>query len=200
MYKIYRTVLGERLAELKVSNGSSHTLSEDEGFQKWVDLTAALRDRGSVMYMVGNGASAMMASHMAADASKNGKIRARALNDAALMTAVANDVAYDEIFAMPLMRYANPEDVLVTISSSGNSKNIVRAIEQACEIGMKVITLSGMKPDNRSRAMGDLNFYIPATTYGIVECAHQIVLHYWLDLYITCNVEGSAPSLHLPEN
>ena len=73
------------------------------------------------MFFVGNGASAMMASHMAADASKNGGFRAMAFNDQALMTAVSNDICYEQSFAMPLKRFANPGDMLVTISSSGNS-------------------------------------------------------------------------------
>jgi D-sedoheptulose 7-phosphate isomerase len=54
----------------------------------------------------------------------------------------------------------------------------------AREKGMGVVTFSGLKPDNQSRKMGDLNFYIPAKTYGIVECAHQVLLHVWLDKYM----------------
>jgi D-sedoheptulose 7-phosphate isomerase len=100
------------------------------------------------------------------------------------MTAVSNDIAYEECFAVPLKRFANPSDGLVTISSSGNSKNVIRAIETAKELKMKVITLSGMSPDNKSRKMGDLNFYIPADTYGIVEVNHQALLHCWLDRFM----------------
>lgn len=126
----------------------------------------------------------MMASHMAADASKNGNFRSLAFNDPALLTAVSNDIAYEECFAVPLKRFANPSDGLVSISSSGNSKNVIRAIETARELKMQVITLSGMSPDNKSRKMGDINFYIPADTYGIVEVTHQALLHCWLDLFM----------------
>lgn len=198
MYNAYIQMIAGQLGQIVITESSGSIVQPDEGFERWCEITESLKQSGCTMHMVGNGASAMMASHMAADASKNGQIRARALNDAALMTAVANDIAYDEIFSMPLNRYANSGDVLVTISSSGNSPNIIRAIEQAKELNMTVITLSGMKPDNRSRSMGDLNFYVSAPTYGIVECAHQIVLHYWLDLYITKNIESSSPSLSLP--
>ena len=83
-----------------------------------------------------------------------------------------------------LGRFADPGDVLVTISSSGNSPNIIRAIETASEMGLTVVTLSGMGPDNRSRGMGNLNFYIPADTYGAVEASHQVVLHGWLDRFM----------------
>ena len=85
---------------------------------------------------------------------------------------------------MPLKRFANSGDILVTISSSGNSPNIIKAIEVARELGIKVVTISGMSPDNRSRTMGDLNFYIPGETYGIVETSHLVLLHCWLDKFI----------------
>jgi D-sedoheptulose 7-phosphate isomerase len=126
----------------------------------------------------------MMASHMAADGSKNGRFRALAFNDPALMTAIGNDISYDQVFSVPLRRYANPGDILVTISSSGNSPNVVAAIEAAKELGLKTITLSGMKEDNRCRQMGDLNFYVPGLTYGMAECSHQALLHCWLDIYM----------------
>ena len=76
--------------------------------------------------------------------------------------------------------YFSEGDVLVAISSSGNSPNIVNAVSEATKKG-KVITLSGFKPDNKLKAMGDLNFYINASNYGIVECFHQVILHVILD-------------------
>ncbi len=200
MYAAYANHINNGVLCLQVSDSGNRTMDIDAGFEKWCEITRQLKDNNSTMYMVGNGASSMMASHMAADASKNGKIRVRAFNDAALMTAVGNDLAYAEVFAMPLMRFAGPGDVLVTISSSGNSPNIIRAIEQAREMGLTVVTLSGMKPDNKSRGMGDLNFFIPAPTYGVVECAHQILLHYWLDLYISTSVGSATACFCLPHD
>lgn len=199
MYENYLDRVFGDLASLVVTDAYDAVLGNDDGFEAWCSMTCELKEYNATLYIVGNGASAMISSHMAADASKNGQIRARALNDVALLTAVGNDLAYDEVFAVPLMRYADPGDVLLTISSSGNSPNIIRAIEQARTLGMKVITLSGMKPNNHSRSMGDLNFYVPAPTYGIVECAHQVLMHYWLDLYITRNVDGIPTTLRLPE-
>lgn len=139
---------------------------------------------GGTMYFVGNGASATMASHMSADATKNGQLRAKTFNDQSLLTAISNDIDYKEVYALPIKRFGNKEDILVTISSSGNSPNIIRAIEEAHRIGMKVVTLSGMKENNGSREMGDLNFWIPADFYGVVESSHQTVLHSWLDRYL----------------
>ena len=183
-YKNYIDSLLSALEDMQVTGIDGREISQEEGLSQWCKITSTLRAVNATMYFVGNGASAMMASHMAADASKNGQFRSVAFNDAALMTAVSNDISYEESFAMPLKRFADSGAVLVTISSSGNSPNIVRAIEVARELGLQVVTLSGMKPDNRSRQMGDLNFYIPADTYGVVEVTHQALLHCWLDKFM----------------
>jgi D-sedoheptulose 7-phosphate isomerase len=165
---------------MKVTTGAGEEKSADEGLAAWCKLTGKVKAENATMFFAGNGASAMMAGHMAADASKNGGFRSQAFNDAALMTAIGND----EVFALPLSRFADPGDVLVTISSSGNSPDIILAIESARTIGLTVVTVSGMGPDNRSRRMGDLNFYVPADTYGIAEASHQVLLHAWLDRFM----------------
>lgn len=184
MYTDYLQLLNNCLACLKVSDSEGVQISADDGLKKWVELTKKLQREDGTLYMAGNGASAMMASHMSLDATKNGGIKSLAFNDAAYLTALSNDLAYEEVFAFPLTRFANERDQLLTISSSGNSPNVIRAIETAKELGMKVITLSGMKPDNRSRELGDLNFYVPTETYGQAECAHQVLLHCWLDYFM----------------
>lgn len=180
----YTKAVSDALLYMKVTTDTGEEKSADEGLAAWCDLTGKVKAKNATMFFAGNGASAMMASHMAADASKNGGFRSQAFNDAALMTAIGNDVSYDEVFALPLRRFADPGDVLVTISSSGNSPNIIRAIETAREIGLTVVTISGMGADNRSRALGDLNFYVPADTYGIAEASHQVLLHGWLDRFM----------------
>jgi len=134
----------------------------------------------------------MMASHMAADACKNGGLRAMAFNDPALLTAIGNDVTFDELFALPLRRLAHQGDLLISISSSGSSPNIIRALEAARDIGMHCVTLSGKQPDNRSRALGDLNFYVPLPRYGWVESAHQLIIHYWFDQYLNRYGQGAV--------
>ena len=192
-YSDYVMQLTQCLDSLVVTNKKGQILSAEEGLCQWCVLTNDLLKNNCTMFFVGNGASAMMASHMAADASKNGGFRAMAFNDPALMTAVSNDICYEQTFAMPLSRFANPGDVLVTISSSGNSPNVIAAIETARQFKMQVITISGMKPDNKSRQIGDLNFYVPAETYGFAECAHQSILHCWLDVFME-NQEGVCHS------
>ena len=125
-----------------------------------------------------------MSSHMAVDWTKNAGVRAVAYNDVAFLTAIGNDLGYDQVFASPVAWYAREGDLLATISSSGNSPNILAAIAAARNQRCRVVTFSGMKSDNASRSRGDLNFFVPAWTYGIVESAHQILLHAWLDRFM----------------
>ena len=175
------------LREMIVTDHSGRSLSAEEGIDQWIDLARELQHMNRTLYFVGNGASAMMASHMAADACKNLGIRSQAFNDTAFMTAISNDIAYEECFAIPIKLFADTDDVLVSISSSGNSPNIIRAIETARELAMKIVTISGFSPDNRSRQLGSLNFYLPGETYGIVEVSHQVLLHCWLDRCLELN-------------
>lgn len=184
LYRKYVQDLSKCMESLVVTDSHGSILSAEKGINTWCAMTAELMQSNNTIFFAGNGASAMMASHMAADASKNGRFRALAFNDPALMTAIGNDISYDQVFAVPLKRYANPGDILVTISSSGNSPNVLAALEAATELGLKKVTLSGMKEDNRSRRMGDLNFYVPGMTYGMAECSHQALLHCWLDVFI----------------
>lgn len=179
------------LRDLVVTTSGGETLSTSGGFDRWVTMTREGQARGQHIYLVGNGASAMMASHFAADACKNGALSAMAFNDAALLTATANDVAFEEVFALPLRRLARAGDLLIAISSSGNSPNILRAVEVARSIPVQVVTLTGKCADNRARACGDLNFYVPSPRYGWVECAHQLILHYWLDQYLNLYGDGA---------
>jgi len=190
-WREYLTSASAGLRDLVVTTASGETLSAAEGFSRWLTMTHEGRARGQHIYLVGNGASAMMASHFAADACKNGALSAMAFNDAALLTATANDVAFAEVFALPLQRLARAGDLLIAISSSGNSANILRAVEAARTIPTQVVTLTGMDAGNLARTRGDLNFYVPAPRYGWVECAHQLVLHYWLDQYLNLYCDGA---------
>ena len=188
-YKEFKSKIISVLDEMVVTAGQGDQLTQEDGFSKWVEITRDLKSNNKDMYFAGNGASAAMAAHMSADASKNGEIKAHCFNESSFMTAIGNDISYEEVFSYPLSRYAEEGDVLVTISSSGNSPNIVKAIEAARKIGMTVVTLSGMKEDNKSRAAGDLNFWIPSRSYGIVESTHQCLLHCWLDKYMDLPIE-----------
>ena len=143
-----------------------------------------IKSKKCKQHFVGNGASMAFTNHMALDWTKNGKVISCCYSSAALLTAIVNDLGYDETFSAAIDWYGQPGDLLITISSSGNSKNIINAIKIAHKKKIKVVTFSGLRPDNLSRKLGDLNFYVPAKTYGIVECAHQVLLHLWLDQFM----------------
>jgi len=187
----YRHHLSGALEGLVVTGPGETPLDAAEAFGRWVHLTQEVHDAGRTLYFAGNGGSAMIASHMAIDATKNGGLRAVAFNDAASLTAISNDIGFEDIFALPLGRFGQAGDLLMTISSSGNSPNVVRALETAKRMGMHTVTLSGKRADNRSRALGDLNFYVPADRYGWVECAHQLIIHYWFDQYLNTFGNGA---------
>ena len=183
-FKKYCEAHDVALAKLEITSIDGEIITQDIGFDALCEISGKLADNGCQKYFVGNGASAAFANHMALDWSKNGGVPSHAFANSALNTAMGNDLGFDEAFSAPLGYYAKKGDLLITISSSGNSENILKSIEVAREKGMTVVTFSGLKPDNKSRKKGDLNFYVPAKTYGIVECAHQVLLHAWLDKYM----------------
>jgi D-sedoheptulose 7-phosphate isomerase len=141
------------------------------------DRTAA----GGAIMFVGNGGSAAIASHVVVDFFNAG-MRATAFNDGPLLTCMGNDYGYEQVFAKPISLHARPGDLLVAISSSGQSRNILNAVAAGRERGCAVITLSGFRPDNPLRALGDHNFYVASTSYGYVEIAHQALCHAFFDL------------------
>ena len=187
----YYETIADGLRRVAVTDRSGSAVSTADAVARWVSMTRAAHDAGGHVYIIGNGGSAGMASHMAADACKNGHLRAMSFSDVALLTATANDLAYDQVFALPIERLGRPGDLLIAISSSGNSPNIVRALEAARSIGLRVVTLTGMNADNRARALGDLNFHVPLARYGWTESAHQVILHYWFDQYLCEHRQGA---------
>ena len=179
------TNLYNLLGTLSVLNSQGNDLDADEAFARLTELTFRVNSEGGTIYFIGNGASASMASHFAADMAKNGGVRTMVFTDLSLLTAVANDVSYEDVYAEPLKLYMKKEDMIVAISSSGDSQNIVRAVVQAKKLGGTVITISAMKEDNAIKKLGDLNFYVPAKTYGLAETAHAAILHFWMDMVET---------------
>ena len=131
---------------------------------------------------IGNGGSAGIAGHLAIDFSKNGNLRALAFNDPMALTCVGNDLGYHNVFARQIEIHARPGDLLVAISSSGQSPNILAAIAAARARDCRIATYSGFSPDNELRRSGDMNFYVRADEYGFVEISHLALCHAVLDL------------------
>ena len=123
-----------------------------------------------------------MACHFSADLAKNARVRTQVFTDPSLLTAIGNDLCYADVFAEPLKWYGRESDLLITVSSSGNSPNVVRALKVAREKGLRSVALCAMGPDNASRDLADLCFFVPAATYGQAETAHGAILHHWMDI------------------
>lgn len=126
--------------------------------------------------LIGNGGSAAMASHLAVDLTKAAKIRAINFNEADLITCFANDYGYDQWAVEALNSYADTGDVVVVISSSGKSPNILNAAKRAREIGASVVVLSGFAETNPLRLLGDVELWVNSTSYNVIEMSH----HIWL--------------------
>jgi D-sedoheptulose 7-phosphate isomerase len=190
----YRQMMRACLDAVEATTRSGRNLGPAAGFDRWLRLSRKVQRAGGAHYFIGNGASATMASHMALDCAKNAGLRASAFNDTASLTALGNDLGYDHVFAAPLRWHGQKGDLLVAISSSGRSPNILAGIAAARERGLAVVTLTGMRPDNPARGLGDVNFYVPARTYGAVECTHQVLLHCWLDDFMgPAGISPAAP-------
>lgn len=111
-------------------------------------------------------------------------MRAICFNDSSLLTCISNDFGYQYVFEKPIEMFAEKGDVLVAISSSGKSENILRGADAAKNKGCHVITMSGFKPDNPLRSRGELNFYVPSDSYGYVEITHLTLCHCVVDTIV----------------
>lgn len=174
--------LAALLDQLAFTNKRGKTLRVDAGFEWWQHTAVALRHNAGTVFMIGNGASASMASHFAADLAKNARLHTEVFSDLSLITAISNDMGYDHVFSEPLKRRGRQGDMLVAISSSGKSPNVLAAVKVARQHRMKIVTLTAFKPDNPLRALGDLNAYVPGLRYGESETAHAAILHHWMDV------------------
>jgi D-sedoheptulose 7-phosphate isomerase len=138
------------------------------------------------MFFIGNGASCSMASHFAADFTKNGGITSFSVNDGALLSCFSNDFSFETSYMEILKRQLSNEDMLIAISSSGKSSNILHAVDfvkNHCEKS-PIITMSGFREDNPLRMKGNFNLYVPASEFGLVESVHSYYLHLIIDLFI----------------
>jgi D-sedoheptulose 7-phosphate isomerase len=154
----------------------------DAALEALVERMLSSHEKGGRTWLIGNGGSSAVASHLANDFSKNGGVRASAFTDASLLTCLSNDFGYETVYSKALEFQAQSDDGLIAISSSGKSPNIVMAVAQARRMGLWVATLSGFDQDNQLRTLGDINIYVNSMAYGFVELSHFILLHAALDL------------------
>ena len=133
----------------------------------------------------GNGGSAAIASHFSIDLTKNAKIRCTNYNESDLITCFSNDYGYERWVEMAIKYYGNKGDVLIVISSSGKSKNIINGcIAAKKKKFLKIITLTGHSINNPVKKLGDINLWINSKAYNYIENIHQFWLLSLVDLIV----------------
>lgn len=179
----------ERLKDLAASldacsiTEDSGLLGLDEGIISACDRIRKTGLGGGIVYIIGNGGSAGIASHFSNDLMKALRIPSVTLHDSNILTCLANDIGYEQVFSYQLDRLLKPQDLLVAISSSGKSNNILKGVDVARQRKADLITLSGFLENNPLRGQGNLNFWIDRSDYGLVESAHFFLLHSMIDLW-----------------
>ncbi len=154
------------------------------------------RDRGGMIYTIGNGGSAATASHMVVDFEKGANECRKDADEAnavpfkfecladntPIMTALANDISYEDVFVFQLRKKLRPEDLLIAISGSGNSKNIIKAVEYAKSIGTKVVGLTGYNGGKLAQ-MSDYRMHVNIDDMQVTEDVHMMFDHMLLRIF-----------------
>lgn len=161
---------------------ASKTIDRD-AVEKAARLLADVSARGGRVYSCGNGGSAAISNHLVCDCLKGIRMDSTLMpkvvslsSNIETITAIGNDIGYDEIFRFQLESLAVSGDLLITISSSGASPNIVAAIEWAKSNGIATIAMTGFS-GGKSRELADVSLHVDADNYGVVEDLHQSLMH-----------------------
>ena len=157
----------------------------EELFEDFQANHKVFSEKGNKVIIAGNGGSAAIASHFSVDLTKNASIRCSNFNESDLITCFANDYGFENWVAKAVEFYGDQGDVLLVISSSGKSKNMINATASArAKKFSKIVTLSGFEEDNLLRKSGDINLWVNSKAYNYVENLHQIFLLALVDLVI----------------
>ena len=140
--------------------------------------------KGSNVYIVGNGGSASIASHVSVDFAKVARVPSATFNNSNLITCFANDYGYENWVVEAIKAYTDNNDLIILISSSGTSKNIVNAAQYCKSNKINLITLSGFKKNNPLCKLGNINFHINSNKYNFIEMSHHIILLSLVDIFV----------------
>jgi D-sedoheptulose 7-phosphate isomerase len=137
------------------------------------DLVDQTHNNSGKIIIIGNGGSAAIASHVSIDFTKAANIRSINFNESSLLTCLSNDYGYEHWAEKAIEFYADKADLVILISSSGKSMNIINAAFKVKEMGMPLVTLSGFSRDNKLKTIGDINLWVDSSQYNIIETVHQ---------------------------
>ena len=147
------------------------------------NLIKVIKRKKSKILIFGNGGSSAIASHFSVDITKNFGIKCLNFNEASFITCFANDYGFDNWITKAIKLYSNKGDLLILISSSGRSKNMLNAAKNSKKYKIyKVITFTGFDKNNTLRKMGDINLWADSKSYNFVENTHQLWLLSLIDL------------------
>ena len=171
------------------SSSISKLLSEVDVnlIKKSVELIKAKVETKNKIVIVGNGGSSSIASHVSVDFVKVAKIKSLTFNNSNIITCLANDYGYENWVKEAIKAYCSKEDLLILISSSGKSSNIVNAAKYCKENRIDTITLSGFDIDNELNKLGNINFHVNSKNYNFIEMTHHIILVSIVDALGTFN-------------
>ena len=165
------------LFNTKITISAKQSLLLEDGMNQIVHLLEIGREQNNTVYIIGNGGSAAIASHAVTDFSNMANIKALEMLNTSMITCRSNDYGYEYVYQRQLHQFVAKQDILIAISSSGQSKNIINGVDAARLNGAKIITLSGFNADNPLRQLGDYNIWLDSKDYGQVEIGHAFVLH-----------------------
>jgi D-sedoheptulose 7-phosphate isomerase len=140
---------------------------------KIANLIKDIKIKKKKVIIIGNGGSASIASHVCVDLTKICKVRSVNFNEANLLTCFSNDYGYAHWAQKALSFYADKGDLLICVSSSGKSMNIINAAKYAKKIGCKIITLTGFSSKNKLKKLGHVNLWLDSKNYNFIEMTHQ---------------------------
>ena len=148
-----------------------------------IKLIDKCRSQGGKVYVVGNGGSSSMASHVSVDFAKVAGVPSDTFNNANLITCFANDYGHDNWVTEAIKSYTTNKDMFILISSSGTSNNIVNAASYCNDKHIPLITLSGFKSDNPLSKLGNVNIHVESDSYNFIEMSHHIILVAIVDIF-----------------
>ena len=175
---------------------------KDEDMEPIFDALANSILSKKTIYTCGNGGSASIAEHLVCDFIKGASTdsvvdpKVIPLLTTPVITAIGNDIGYEEIFAYQVEKYATSGDVLLCVSSSGNSPNIIRAIEVANEKGLLTLSFVGFS-GGKAKEISDFSLHINSNNYGLVEDAHHILMHIFAQYLRLRNIDDKEKLGHI---
>ena len=166
--------------EIRIQNAEDVSNIET-GISKLVDIFLRIKNDNKSIVFIGNGGSAAIAIHMTSDFLKNGGMKTISFYNPATLTCLGNDYSYEDVFSKQVENILREGDMLIAISSSGMSANIVKAIKAAHDKKVKVMSFTGFDESNICRSNADISLYVPSHKYGIVESIHNLILQEIVD-------------------